>query len=171
MINAVKRQLIIPSPTVVCNLTDCIMKHFSIIIGFFTILGCSNSITRNERLYNSLNDTTILIRGNIIEIGENDYRFDYYDVSESDSHSDYLQKKGFQGGGYSWEGIVYGAIELSDPSILNSIRFDPEAGGLAIWSRDKTSLEKIGRLIAVVKTDNEILMECMEIAQKKLKME
>ena len=147
------------------------MKQLSIIIGLVTFLSCTNSIYKNEKLVKAISDTTITIRGNIITLTENDYRFDYYDVSESDSHLDFLQKKRFQGGGYSWEGIVYGAIKLSDPSILNSIRFDSEAEGLAIWSSDKSSLEKIGRLIAVLKTDDEILLECISVAKKRFKME
>ena len=148
------------------------MKHLNILLGLTTfILGCNSSIDRNEKLINAINDTTITIRGNIIVLSENDYRFDYYDVSESDSHSDYLQQEGYQGGGYSWEGIVYGAIKLSEPSILNSIRFDPEADGLAIWSQDRTSLEKIGRLIAVMKTDDKILIECIRVSKKRFKME
>lgn len=147
------------------------MKQLSILIGLVTLLSCTKSIDKNEKLINAISDTSITIRGNIITLAENDYRLDYYDVSESDSHLEFLQNKRFQGGGYSWEGIVYGAIKLSDPSILNSIRFDPEAEGLAIWSSDKSSLEKIGRLIAVLKTDDEILLECISVAKKRFKME
>jgi hypothetical protein len=147
------------------------MKQLSILIGLVTLLSCTNSIEKNEKLVNAISDTTIAIRGNIITLADNDYRLDYYDVSENDSHLEFLQNKRFQGGGYSWEGIVYGAIKLSDPSILNSIRFDPEAEGLAIWSSDKESLKKIGRLIAVLKSDDKILMECIDVAKRRLKME
>ncbi len=147
------------------------MKNIIIIIGFIVFLGCNTSIEKNEKLVRAVQDSTITIRGNLITIAENDFRFDYYDVHESDTHLDYLQNNGFQGGGYSWEGIVYGAIKLSEPSILNSIRFDPEAEGLAIWSADKSSLEKVGRLISVVKSDNEILTECINVAKKRFKME
>lgn len=147
------------------------MRKLYILIGFMTIISCSNSFDKNDKLLNAIGDTTITIRGNVIVISANDYRLDYYDISEIDSHSNFLQNKGFQGGGYSWEGIVFGAIELSDPGILNSIRFDPEAEGLVIWSTDRTSLEKIGRLIAILKTDEEVLMECIEVAQRRLKME
>lgn len=147
------------------------MKNIIGILGFIVFLGCNTSIEKNEKLVRAVQDSTITIRGKLITIAENDFRFDYYDVYESDSHSDYLQKNGFQGGGYSWEGFVYGAIKLSEPSILNSIRFDPEAEGLAIWSTDKSSLEKVGRLITVVKSDNEILTECINVAKKRFKME
>jgi len=135
------------------------------------LISCSNSIEKNSKLVNAICDTTISIRGNLIVIAENAYRLDYYDIDETDSHIDYLRKQGFQGGGYSWEGIVYGAIMLSDPNIMNLIQFDPEAEGLAIWSTDKATLEKIGRLIAVVKTDKQILKECITVAKKHLKME
>ncbi len=147
------------------------MRDILLIIGLVTIFGCNNSIKKNEKLVHALQDTTLTNRGNLIKIAENEFRFDYYDVSEKDSHSDYLQNLGFQGGGYSWEGIVYGAVKLSEPKILNTIRFNPEAEGLAIWSTDKGSLEKIGRLIAVVKSDNEILTDCINVAKKRFRME
>lgn len=147
------------------------MRNILLIIGLVAIFGCNNSIEKNEKLVQALQDTTLTIRGNLIKIAENDFRFDYYDVSESDSHSDYLQNMGFQGGGYRWEGIVYGAVKLSEPNILNTIRFDPEAEGLAIWSTDKRSLEKIGRLITVVKSDSEILTDCINVAKKRFRME
>lgn len=125
----------------------------------------------NPKLINALSDTTVMIRGNLIELAASDYRFDYYDLDEPDSHGEYLTQLGYHGGGPSWKGIVFGAIKLSDPSLLNKIRFDEEADGLAIWSVDKASLEKIGRLINVVKTDSLIMQDCITRAKKSFKME
>ena len=36
------------------------------------------------------------------------YGITYYDVHEEDSDYDYLSSQGYQGGGPSWEGIIYG---------------------------------------------------------------
>ena len=91
------------------------MKHLSILIGMISIISCSNSTHENEKLKNAVNDTTISIRGNIIKISENEYRLDYYDVSESDSHVDFLQNEGFQSGGYSWEGGKTGETDHLKP--------------------------------------------------------
>lgn len=141
------------------------------ITGCILILGCNPPVEKNEVLINALEDVSIEIRGNLVDIPSHDFRFDYYDVSEEDTHFPFLQNQGFQGGGYSWEGIVYGAIMLSDPSILNKIRFDAEAEGLAIWSSDKTSLQKIGRLITVLKRDDSILNACIKVAVSHSKIE
>ena len=58
-----------------------------------------------------------------------------------------------------------------ETEILNKIRFDEEAEGIAIWSSDKNTLEKIGRLITVLKNDDSILLESIKIAEKNGKME
>jgi hypothetical protein len=134
------------------------------------IIGCVNP-EKNERLIDSLNDTTINMRGSVIEIPNSDFRYDYYDVHEKDSHFKELTERGYQGGGPSWKGIVYGALKMSEPSILTKIRFDEEAEGLAIWSSDKEVLEKIGRLVAVVKSDEKILDECIKVAESGFQME
>ena len=121
------------------------MKSHQLLL-LFIILGCNKPISKNKELTNVLNNYELPIRGNIINIGIDNYRLDYYDVYEKDSQTNYLKSKGFQGGGQSWSGIIYGAIKLSDPNILDHIRFDEEADGIAIWSTQKNSLEKISHL-------------------------
>ena len=137
----------------------------------FIVANCSGQIEKNQKLINSLNDSEMEIRGNLIEMGENDYRLDYYDVYEKDSHYKFLESKGYQGGGPSWLGIIYGAIKLSEPDLLIGIRFDDEAEGLAIWCSDKSKLEKIGRLISMVKSDDELLMKAIKVAENDGQME
>lgn len=147
------------------------MKYILSILGLLLLSHCAAPIEKNEQLLAAIQNPSIEMRGDLVKMTEDDFRFDYYDVSERDSHFRYLDKKGFQGGGYSWEGIVYGAIMLSEPDILNSINFDPEGDGLAIFSKSQSSLEKIGRLIATLKSDNQILEECIAVAKRKRKME
>ena len=106
-----------------------------------------------------------------MKVKETEFRLDYYDSSEKDSHYQFLESKGYQGGGPSWVGIIYGAIKMSDSKLLDDIRFDDEADGVAIWSSDKVKLEKIGRLISVVKTDKKILMQAISIAEQDGQME
>ena len=137
----------------------------------FIIISCSGQVEKNKKLINCLNNEKSETRGNLIEISKSEFRLDYYDVYEKDTHFDFLESKGYQGGGPSWLGIIYGAIKMSEPEIMNGIRFDDEADGLAIWSSDKSKLEKIGRLISVLKSDDEILMKAIKIADKNWKME
>lgn len=138
---------------------------------FFLIISCNSQNPKNEKLTFALTDYESEIRGKVIKISSKEYRFDYYDVYENDSHFDFLISKGYQGGGPSWLGIIYGAIKMSDPEILNKIRFDEEAKGIAIWSSDKNSLEKIGRLITVLKNDETLLLKSINVAEQKGKME
>lgn len=134
------------------------------------IMSCA-SIDSNDRLINALNDESIPIRGDVIEIPGEGFRYDYYDVMEKDTHYKKLEARGYQGGGYSWGGIIYGAILKSDPRLLGMIRFDEEGEGLVIWSQSKPALQQIGRLVAVIKSDDKILDECVAAAESRFKME
>jgi hypothetical protein len=144
------------------------------LIYIFVILmvtACSGQTEKNQKLINSLNNTKMEIRGKLIEISETEYRLDYYDTYEEDSHYNFLDSMGYQGGGPSWLGIIYGAIQMSEPLLLEEIRFDDEAAGIAIWSSNKSSLEKIGRLITEIKSDNELLIKAIKIAEQDGQME
>ena len=137
----------------------------------FIVTSCSGQTEKNQKFINSLSNKKIAIRGNLVKVKETEFRLDYYDSSEKDSHYQFLESKGYQGGGPSWVGIIYGAIKMSDSKLLDDIRFDDEADGVAIWSSDKVKLEKIGRLISVVKTDKKILMQAISIAEQDGQME
>ncbi|PSR55277.1 hypothetical protein AHMF7605_18095 [Adhaeribacter arboris] len=140
---------------------------------FLFIVSCSsgNQTSKNDKLVQALNNPDLTIRGNLVEIGPNEYRVDYYDIHEKDSHFAFLNKKGYQGGGPSWLGIIYGAIQMSDPTIAAKIRFDDEAEGLAIWSSDRESLNKVGRLISMVKSDESIILKAIQVAEQAGEME
>ena len=126
---------------------------------------------KNKKLLNALSNSEIKVRGNLVEISPEEFRLDYYDADEQDSHYNFLSLNGYQGGGPSWLGIIYGAIQLSDPEIMTKIRFDDEAAGLAIWSSDKETLLKIGRLISVIKSDEAILKQAIQVAEQDGEME
>lgn len=144
---------------------------YTLLLLFLMSCGGSNQTAKNDKLVNALNNSALKIRGNLVEISPNEYRLDYYDIHEQDSHYEFLNSKGYQGGGPSWLGIIYGVIQMSDPAIENKIRFDDEAEGLAIWSSDKESLEKVGRLISVVKSDESIMLKAALVAEQAGEME
>jgi len=145
------------------------MKVFWIFLAL-VFISCVGSVQPNQKLIAALTDEKIAIRGSLNKI-DHEFRLDYYDVYEDDTHYEFLESKGYQGGGPSWYGIIYGAIKLSDPSILSGVRFDIEGEGLAMWSTDKVKLQKIGRLISTIKSDQIILMKSIYIAEKNWKME
>jgi hypothetical protein len=96
-------------------------------------------------------------RGALGEVAPGEFRYDYYDVREADSSLDYLAAKGFRGGGESWTGIVYGLLMLRRPDVLELVRFDPEAEGLAVRSSNREALETIARLVTDAKQDRYLL--------------
>ncbi|UII20723.1 Imm51 family immunity protein [Fulvivirga ligni] len=146
------------------------MKNISTLLIPLLLIACQQ-FEPEPKLVNALTDESISIRGNIVEIDERTYRLDYYDVHEPDSHYEQLSSRGFQGGGPTWLGITYGAIKLSNPELLDNIRFDDEAEGLAIWSSSRSTLEQIGRLISTVKSDEQLLNICIQVAEANWKME
>lgn len=135
-----------------------------------TSVSCAQEKT-SPILVRALTDKTITIRGSIVKVPNYDFRYDYYDIHEKDSHFKKLTAWGYQGGGPTWKGIIYGALQMSDPGILAKIRFDEEGEGLAIWCSDMETLNKIGRLVAVVKADDKVLKECIEVSKNRFQME
>jgi hypothetical protein len=146
------------------------MKRFLFTLSLIILLGCNSQEKKEPKLLDALTNVSITSRGLIHKI-DNEYRLDYFDVYEKDSHMIFLLEKGYQAGGPSWLGIIYGAIKLSDNKILSQIRFDDEAEGITIWSKNKKSLEKISRLISVIKSNDKLLLKCISIASKNWKME
>ena len=146
------------------------MKKILFLFSLLIFIGCNSQEKKEPKLLKSLTNNNITLRGQIHKI-DNEYRLDYYDIYEKDSHLKFLQEKKYQGGGSSWKGIIYGAIKLSDYKILNDIRFDDESDGIAIWSKNKENLIKISRLISAIKTDNILLLKCISVANKNWKME
>ena len=146
------------------------MNKISISI-LLTILISCQQLEPNDKLVKALSDQSIPIRGNLVKIDEQTYRLDYYDIYESDSHFEQLSSKGYQGGGPTWLGITYGAIQLSNPELLDQIRFDDEADGLAIWSSGRPTLEQIGRLISTIKSDDLLMNHCIDIAEANWRIE
>lgn len=135
------------------------------------LFACQQQYQSESKLFDALTDESVSIRGSLVEIDKRTYRLDYYDVYESDSHYEQLASRGYQGGGPTWLGITYGAVKLSEPALLDEIRFDDEAEGLAIWSSNKLALEQVGRLIAAVKSDEQLMSQCIKVAESDLIME
>jgi hypothetical protein len=82
-----------------------------------------------------------------------------------------LQAAGFQGGGYTWEGIVYGLLKLRSPETIAAVQFDAEGEGLAIWSHRRDALETISKLVIEAKSDCALLAQAIETAERDGRME
>ncbi len=151
------------------------MKSITTLV-ILTLLICNYSFAKIPQLQNALGtfeQQSSAARGRVIQISKTEFRYDYYDVNEKDSDFEFLIARGYQGGGPSWEGIVYGILKLENPKILTEIRFDAEGEGegLSIISTSKASLEKIALLVANVKSNKSLLLKAIERAKKDQHME
>ena len=112
-----------------------------------------------------------MTRGSIKEVDDGRFIYQYYDVLQPDSHMTVLQSAGFQGGGYTWEGIVYGLLKLRSSETISLVQFDAEGEGLAIWSRRRDALETISKLVSEAKTDCALLSQAIGAAERDRRME
>lgn len=96
-----------------------------------------------------------------MHVSEKNFRYDYYDVRESDSSYQQLAAMGYQGGGPSWAGIVFGLLKLKQPRLMRKLRFDEEGEGLAIWSADRNALQLVAELVTQAKSDKDLLKQAI----------
>jgi len=115
-----------------------------------------------------------LERGSLVAIeqnGETVYSYSYYDVHEPDSSAIALQVRGFQGGGPSWAGIIYGLVTLRAPTIASEIQLNDEANGLSVESDNRAALIRVAELVAAAKRDPSLLDAAIQRAQADGEME
>lgn len=96
-----------------------------------------------------------------MHVSEKNFRYDYYDVREPDSSYQRLAAMGYQGGGPSWAGIVFGLLKLKQPRLMRKLRFDEEGEGLAIWSADRNALQLVAELVTQAKSDKDLLKQAI----------
>ena len=132
---------------------------------FFFLVSYVNAQESKDLLSKAINETSDQTRG-VIKEDTGAFRLDYDDVYEKDTHAKFLQGKGFHGGGPSWLGIIYGAFTLCGDELISKTDSDISVTGVSFWSESKDDLEKIRRVIAVLKGNETILMEAIEIAKK-----
>ena len=92
--------------------------------------------TYKNLLTKTLTDTSLKKRG-IIKPDGADFRLDYDDVYEPDTHAKFLQAKKFHGGGPSWLGIIYGAFSICDNNLIETLDSDVSVTGVSFWSSKK----------------------------------
>ena len=134
---------------------------FTVLLSFQTI----TAQTLEEKVSKALTDTSIKTRGKL-QKESTKFRFDYHDVYQNDSQAKYLQSNGFHGGGPSWLGIIYGAFKMGNSDLIDTIEMKVEVTGITFWSDSKEELDMIGRVIAVIKSDEKVLLESIEYAKE-----
>jgi hypothetical protein len=101
------------------------------------------------------------LRGQLVELADGRYRYDYDDVDEPDSTAPQLMTKGYQGGGPSWRGIVFGVVALKQPGLMNELELDDEGDGLSIFCARRETLVRVAELITEVKGDPELMNQAI----------
>jgi len=140
------------------------IKYLLVLFIFFSI----NQIFSQDAkalLTNALTDSSLKQRC-IVKPEESHFRLDYDDIYQKDKQAKFLQDLGFHGGGPSWLGILYGAFTLAGSDLINNIDSDVSVTGVSFWSDKKEDLEMISRFIEVIKSDEKILLEVIEIAKQ-----
>jgi hypothetical protein len=128
-----------------------------------TLFSFQNSFSQVEKLQTAITDTSVKFQGKLQqESGK--FRYDYHDVYQEDSLAKDLQASGYHGGGPSWLGIIYGAFKLCDNNLIDEVEMKVEVTGVTFWSANKEDLEKIGRVVGTIKTDDAILQLAIDKA-------
>jgi hypothetical protein len=98
-----------------------------------------------------------------VELMENPgggYGLLYYGRGEA---AHYIEKRGGQGGGYSWEALVRVILELRNCQ-TQSLTFDPEADMFAVYSPDIELLRVLAGIINELIEDQELMEKAISLA-------
>lgn len=102
------------------------MKHILFLI--FTMLSVN--------LFAASGDENISVR----QAGDQ-YIVNYYNYNAN--VTDYFNKAGLQGGGYTWVALVTAAVKTEAPELLGKIEFSPEGGTFIAYCASETVANKI----------------------------
>lgn len=137
-----------------------LFKSICVIIALFSF---QVIFSQAEKLKGAITDTSMAIQGKL-QAEEGKYRYDYHDIYQKDSLAKDLQASGYHGGGPSWLGIIYGAFKICESDLIDSLEMKVEVTGVTFWSTKKEDLEKVGRVVSVIKTDNTSLQLAIDKA-------
>ncbi len=135
--------------------TKRIIPNFACVV-VITLLSFQSIFAQADKLKSAITDTTLKVHGKLQE--ENGkFRYDYHDVYQSDSLAKDLQASGYHGGGPSWLGIIYGAFQICENNLIEALEMKVEVTGVTFWSPNKEDLEKIGRVVGIIKSNDAVL--------------
>lgn len=77
---------------------------------------------------------------------------------------DLLEEKEFEGGGYTWHGIVEALVRLYHPDLAKELEFDPESSMFVARSANEQALHQVAELIQRAQNDPEVLQQAIDNA-------
>ncbi|WP_299682274.1 hypothetical protein [uncultured Tenacibaculum sp.] len=127
------------------------------------LLSVHDSFSQGEDFKNALNTKDLHFTG-VLQQQNGKFRYDYHDIYEKDSLAKDLQASGYHGGGPSWLGIIYGAFKVGGSDLIDGLEMNVEVSGITFWSANRDDLEKIGRIVSLVKTKDGALQMAIDKA-------
>jgi hypothetical protein len=98
----------------------------------------------------------------IMEISKGKFSFNYY--NNRPEVIEFFESKGYQGGGYTWEGLARAGSKLSGSKLLSLVEFDPEGDALYAYSSSKPALEELEAVVKRIATDPGFRDKCIALA-------
>src|SRR5688572_13482797 len=89
-------------------------------------------------------DQTQFAPGTLVDHGDGHYSLIY---SAFPDFQDVFARRGLQGGGYTWHGMVVHLLEENAPEALDALDFDPEASMFCALSDDINALKAVARML------------------------
>jgi hypothetical protein len=79
-----------------------------------------------------------------------------------------FEKRGLQGGGYTWEGVLTSLLQQNLPEALLSLDIGAEADNMHAYCDDRALLEKVAELVRVATTNHKLLIAAIAKAGEDL---
>ena len=102
--------------------------------------------------------------GRLIDYEDGIYGLVY---SEFPDFGDLFERKGLQGGGDTWHGMVVHLLEEHAPDVLESLDFDPEANMFCARSDDLNALKAVALILRKLEDRNVVadLVEHVDLTE------
>ena len=98
----------------------------------------------------------------IAEIAKGKFSYNYF--NHRPEIIEFFESKGYQGGGYTWEGLARAGSELSGSKLLSLIEFDPEGDALYAYSSSRPALEELEAVVKRIAAEPDFLDKCIALA-------
>jgi len=89
-------------------------------------------------------------------------------LSEFSPADQAFTEAGYEGGGYSWEGVAKYLVQSSAPELERRFNYDPEASMFCAYGDDRAALEALGALMSRAFHDLDVLRQILSAADPEL---
>ncbi len=141
-----------------------IKSRFWLLLLFIAVVSQGVCQTTEDKIDTAIMDEKMSLRGKIAK-EDNTFTLFYFDAFEKDSHTDFLQKKGYHGGGPSWLAMLYTIFNDYETNIIDELKYEVQASGVTFKGTHKEDLLMVSRVIALLKSDEKVMIDVIEKAK------